>query len=114
MNVSQNSSSLTYYGKTYLDSWKEKIKVQPIAVFSRRKFKNGSRQKQDTSRKRKLELPNRRVTLKWKQNFAKIVKFNKLSAKKSGRTVSSTTTYLIRKEKVLPTVMAETHKETDK
>ena len=60
MNVSQNSSSLSYYSKTYLDSGRGKIKVQPTAV-SRRKFKNGSRQKEDTSRKRKLELSNRRT-----------------------------------------------------
>ena len=51
MNVSQNSSSLSCYGKTYLDSLRAKIKVQPNAV-SRRKFKNGSRQEQDTTRKR--------------------------------------------------------------
>ena len=48
MNVSQNSYSLSCYRKTYLDSLRGKIKVQPTAV-SRRKFKNGSRQKQDTS-----------------------------------------------------------------
>ena len=97
----------------HLDSRKGKIKGQATAVFSKRKFKNDSRQKQDTSRKRKLDLTNRRITLKREHNFAKIVKFNKPSAKKSGRTVSSTATYPTRKEKALPTVMAETHKETD-
>ena len=51
LNVSQNSSSLSCYGKTYLDSLRGKIKVQPTAV-SRRKFKNSSRQGQDTTRKR--------------------------------------------------------------
>ena len=111
MNMSQNSSSLSCYGKTYLDSLRGKIKVQPTAV-SRRMFKNGSRQKQDTSQKRKLELPNRKVTLKREHNFAKVVKFNKPSAKKSGRTVSSTTTYSTRKEKFLSSVSAKTDKET--
>ena len=82
MNVSQNSSSFTCYGKTYLDSSKGKIKVQPTAVFSRKKSKTGSRQQHNTSGKRKLELPNRRVTLKKEHNFAKIVKINKTSAKK--------------------------------
>ena len=75
MNMSQISSSLSCYGKTYLGSRRGKIKVQPTA-FSRKNFKNGSRQKQDTSRKRKLELSNRRVALKIKSNFAKIVKLN--------------------------------------
>ena len=69
-------------------------------------------QKQDTFRKRKLELPNRRVTLKRKHNFAKMVKFNKPSVKKSGRTMSSTTIYPTRKENVLSTVAAKTDKET--
>ena len=86
--------------------------MQPTAV-SGRKFKNGSRQKQDTSWKKKLELPSRRVTLKREHNFAKIVKFNKPSAKKSGRTMSSTTTYPTRKENVLSTVAAKTEKEID-
>ena len=112
MNVSQNSSLLSCYGKTHLNSLRGKIKVQPTAV-SRRKFKNGSRQKQDTSRKRKLELPNRIVTLKREHNLAKIVKFNKPSAKSSGRTMSSTTTYPTRKEKILSTVAAKTDKETN-
>ena len=89
MNVCQNSSSLSCYGKTYLDSRRAKTKVQPTA-FCRRKFKNGSRQKQDTSRKRKLELPNRRV--KREHNFFKTVKFNKPSAKKYDSTMSSATT----------------------
>ena len=40
MNVSQNSSSLSCYGKKYLHSRKGKLKVQPTAV-SRRKFKTG-------------------------------------------------------------------------
>ena len=112
MNVSQNSSSLCCYGKTYLDSRRGKFKVQPTGV-SRRNLKYGSRQKQDTSQKKKLVLPNRRVTLKRERNFAKIVKSNKPSAKKSGRTMSSTTTYLTRKEKVLSTAAAKTDKETD-
>ena len=112
MNVSQNSSSLCFHGKTYLDSRRGKIKVQPTGV-SRRNLKYGSRQKQDTSQKKKLVLPNRRVTLKRERNFAKIVKSNKPSAKKSGRTMSSTTTYLTRKEKVLSTAAAKTDKETD-
>ena len=112
MNVSQNSSLLSCYGKTHLNSLRGIIKVQPTAV-SRRKFKNGSRQKQDTSRKRKLKLPNRRVTLKREHNLAKIVKFNKPSAKSSGRTMSSTTTYPTRKEKILSTVAAKTDKETN-
>ena len=90
MNVCQSSSSLSCNGKTYLDSRRGETKVQPNA-FSRREFKNGSRQKQDTSRKRKLELPNRRVTLKREHNFVKTVKFNKPSAKKYDSTMSSTT-----------------------
>ena len=49
MNVSQNSSSLSFCGKAYLDSLRGKIKAQPTAV-SRRKFKNGSEQEQDTTR----------------------------------------------------------------
>ena len=64
------------------------MQVQKNTAFSRRKFKNGSRQKQDTSRKRKLELPNRRV--KREHNFVKTVKFNKPLAKKYS-TMSSTT-----------------------
>ena len=112
MNVSQNSSSLSCYGKTYLDSLRGKFKVLPSAV-SRRKFENGSRQEQDTSRKRKLELPNRRVTLKREHDFAKIVKFNISSTKKSGRKMSSTTRYPTRKEKNLSSVAAKTDKETD-
>ena len=52
MNMSQNNSSLSCYGKMYLDSGREKIKMQPTAA-SRSKFKNGSREKQDTCRKRK-------------------------------------------------------------
>ena len=113
MNVNQNSSSLSCYGKTYLDSLRGKIKVQPTAV-SRRRFKNGSRQKQDASRKRKLEPSNRRVALKKEHNFAKTVKFDKQSAKKSARTMSSTTTYPTGKEKILSTVVVKTDKETDK
>ena len=113
MNVNQNSSSLSCYGKTYLDSLRGKIKVQPTAV-SRKRLKNGSRQKQDASRKRKLESPNTRVALKTEHNFAKTVKFDKPSAKKSGRTMSSTTTYPTRKEKILSTVVVKTDKETDK
>ena len=113
MNLTQNSSSLICYGNTYLNSRKGKIKVQPSAV-SRSNFKNGSRQKQDTSRKRRLELFNRRATPKRELNFANIVKFDKLSAKKSDPTMSSTTTYLTRKERVLPTDTAKTDKETDK
>ena len=61
--MSQNSSSLSCCGKTYLDSRRGKIKVQPTAV-SIRKFKNGSRQKQDTSRKSKLELSAEELLLK--------------------------------------------------
>ena len=87
--------------------------MQPTVV-SRRKLKNGSRQKQDTSRKRKLELPNRRVTLKREHNFAKIVKCNKPWAKKFGRTMSSITTYPNRKENILSTVAVKADKETDK
>ena len=63
----------------HLDSRRGKIKVQPTAV-SRRKFKNGGRQKQDTSRKRKLELSSRRLTLKRERSFAKTVKLNKLKS----------------------------------
>ena len=99
MNVCQSSSSLSCNGKTYLDSRRGETKVQPNA-FSRREFKNGSRQKQDTSRKRKLELPNRRVTLKREHNFVKTVKFNKPSAKKYDSTMSSTTTLPTKKNKV--------------
>ena len=106
MNLSQNSSSLSCYGKTYLDSRRGRIKAQPTAV-SRSKLKNSNRQKQDTSRKRKLELRNRRVSLKREHNFAKIVTFNKASAKKSSRIMSSTTTYLTRKERVLSSVTSK-------
>ena len=42
------------------------------------------------------------------------MKFNKPSVKKSGRTMSLTTTYISRKERVLSTVMAKTDKDTDK
>ena len=112
MNVSQNSSSLSCYGKTYLDSRRGKIKMQPTSV-SRRTLKNGSRQKQHTSRKRKLELPNRRVTLKREHNFAKIVKCNKPSTKKLGSTMSSITTYPNRKVNILSTVAVKADKETD-
>ena len=106
MNLSQNNSSLSCYGKTYLDSRRGRIKAQPAAV-SRSKLKNSNRQKQDTSRKRKLELPNRRVSLKREHNFSKIVTFIKASEKKSGRIMSSTTTYLTRKERVLSTVTSK-------
>ena len=112
MNVCQSSSSLTCNGKTYLDSRRGETKVQPNA-FSRREFKNGSRQKQDTSRKRKLELPNRRVTLKREHNFVKTVKLNKPSAKKYDSTMSSTATLPTKKNKVLPTLTAKADKETD-
>ena len=77
--------------------------MQPTSV-SRRKLKNGSRQKEGASRKRKLELTERRVTLKREESFSKRVKINKPSAKKSGRTMSSTTTYPTRKENALLTV----------
>ena len=43
----------------------------------------------------------------------KEVKFNKPSAKKSGRTTPWTITYPTRNEKVLPTVTAKTDKKTD-
>ena len=112
MNVSQRNSSLSCYCKTYLDSRRGKIKVQPTAV-SRSKFKKGSKQKRHATGKRKIEMLNRRFTRKTEHNFVKIVKFNKTSAKKSGRTVSSTTTYLTRMEKVLRTVTTKTDKETE-
>ena len=42
------------------------------------------------------------------------MKFNKPSVKKSGRTMSLTTTYISRKERILSTVTAKTDKDTDK
>ena len=100
MNRNQNSSLLSCYGKTFLDARKRgKIKVQPAAV-SRRISKNGSRQKQDTNRKRKLEFPNRKISTKRDHNIGKIIKLNVPPAKKSGRTMISSTTYPARKEKV--------------
>ena len=86
--------------------------MQPTAA-SGRKFKMVAGRSKIPLEKKKLELPSRRVTLKREHNFAKIVKFNKPSAKKSGRTMSSTTTYPTRKEKVLSTVAAKTEKEID-
>ena len=100
MSMNQNSSLLSCYGKTYLDARKRgKIKVQPAAV-SRRISKNGSRQKQDTNRKRKLELPNRRISTKRDHNLGKLIKLNVPPAKKSGHTMVSNTTYPVRKEKI--------------
>ena len=84
--------------------------MQPTAV-SRNKFKNGYRQKQDTTGKCKKEMLKRRVTLKRERSFPNIVKFKK-TAKKSGPTMSSTTTYPNRIEKVLRTVTINTDKET--
>ena len=43
----------------------------------------------------------------------KEVKFNKPSAKKSGRTTSWTATYPTRKQRVLPTVAAKVDNKTD-
>ena len=57
MNLSQNTSSLHCYGKTFLKACRGKIKVQPTAV-ARRKIKNGAHQKTDTCQKRKLDPPN--------------------------------------------------------
>ena len=90
MNLSQNTSSLSCYGKMFLNASRGKIKVQPTAV-ARRKVKNGSRQKTDTSRKRKLDLPTRKVSTKREHYLSKIIDSNKPSAKKAGRTMTSTT-----------------------
>ena len=75
-----------------------------LTAICGRKLKNGSRPKQHTSRKRKLEITERRVTFIREESLSNIVKINKPSAKKSVRTMSSTTTYPTRKENVLLTV----------
>ena len=100
MGLSQAVSSLCCFGKNFLDvRFKGKIKVQPAAV-SRRRHKNGSRQKVDKSRKRKLELPNRKLTVKREHKLSKLIESDKPPAKKAGRTMISVTTYPKRKNKI--------------
>ena len=83
MNVSENTSCLSSYGKMFLNpSARGKIKVQPTAV-ARKKKRNGSRQKQDSSRKRKLELPNRKIDVKRTHCLSKIIDMNQAPAKKA-------------------------------
>ena len=99
LNLLQNTSCLSSYGKTFLcASARGKIKVQPAAV-ARRKSKNGSRQKQDTSIKKQLNLPIRKQSVKRKHNLSQNVAMNQAPAKKAGRTMVSCTTYPKKKVK---------------
>ena len=100
MNTAQNSSCLSSYGKMFLKaSTKGRIKVQPAAV-SRRKVFNGSRQKQDCTRKRKLDLPYRKQNKKRNHNLSENIANNQLPAKKAGRTMTSVTRCPLKKKKV--------------
>ena len=59
-------------------------------VVARRVKKNGSRQKQGNSHRKKLEL---RITTKRKHNISKIIDTNEPAAKKPGHTMVSVTIY---------------------
>ena len=99
MNVSQNSSCLSSYGKMFSKSLaRGRIKVQPAAVSRRRVF-NGSRQKQDSSRKRKLDLPHRKQNKKRPHKLSENIANNELPAKKAGRTMTSVTRCIVKKKK---------------
>ena len=105
MKMSQNNSSLSCYGKMYLDSGRGKIKMQPTAA-SRSSTMEAGRSKIPAEKENESYAIEEHI-------IAKIVKFNKPSAKKYDRTMSSTTTYPTRKEKFLPTVTAKIDQETD-
>ena len=92
LNIGQNATALSCYGKTFCNPTKRgKIKVQPAAV-SRRLKKNGSRQKQDSSRCKKMELPERRITKKREHSISKVIEANQPAAKKAGRSMLSIST----------------------
>ena len=91
----QRKSALQSFGTVFVGKTRGKIKVQPTAV-SRRKSKNGSRQKQDNAGTK--SLPSRRVTVKRKHSLSQVINENVPSAKKAGRSMISNTKYPKRKK----------------
>ena len=91
-NIYMNASALHLYSKLFRRSVaRGRKKVQPGAV-SRRVHKNGSRQKQDTSKKN-ITLPHRLITRKRKHNFSLNISKSEQCPKKSGRTMLTSTAY---------------------
>ena len=91
-SFSQNQmvSAFQTFGTTFFGRKCTKIKAQPAAV-SRRKFKLGSRQRQNNVGTK--GLPNHSISLKRKHNMKEIVDMNVPSAKKAGRSMVSNTKY---------------------
>ena len=91
LKSSHLTSALHSFGGVFVNRSRTKIKVQPTAV-SRRKSKIGSRQKQDTSKFKKMNnIPNRIKKNKRKHNLSQIILNNQAPAKKAGRTMPSLT-----------------------
>ena len=91
-SISVNASALHCFSKTFRENCvRGRIKVQPGAV-SRRKHKNGSRQKQDNHRKN-ITLPHRVLTKKRGHVFNENMLNNQACPKKAGRSMISNTTY---------------------
>ena len=83
-----NASSMHCFSKSFESSVSRgaNLKVQPTSV-SRRTFRNGSRNKQDT--KKKNELPHRPVYAKRDHNASEAIEMRQPFAKGHGNSMSS-------------------------